>query len=87
MLDEYISPYDYLKRRTPIALARNSCIVYEGGIKIGLNASEGIPTGRGRAARIACLDLMDSSASGSELATICGVHEDERRAKNGEHLL
>jgi hypothetical protein len=53
--------------------------VYEGGIKIGLNASDGIPSGRGRAARIACLDLIDSSASGSELATTCGVHEDERR--------
>lgn len=39
---------------------------------MGLNASDGIPTGRGRVARIACLDLMDSSASGSwcsELAT------------------
>ena len=67
--DKYISPNDYWKRRTPIALARNSCNVYEGGIKIGLNASDGIPAGRGRAARIACLNLMDSSASGSELAT------------------
>lgn len=61
--------------------------MYEGGIKIGLNASEGIPTGRGRAARIACLDLMDSSASGSELATTCVVHEDERRIENGENSL
>jgi len=77
-LDEYISPDNCWERRTPIALARNSCNVYEGGIRMGLNASDGIPTGRGRAARIACLDLIDSSASGSwcsELATTCGVHE------------
>ena len=49
---------------------------------MGLNASDGIPTGRGSAAKMACLDMMDSSASGSwcrELATTCGVHEHDER--------